>query len=270
LDNSDDISGDFRISSALVTPAPDFVDLQFDVRVENAEFEEMLDTGAAAIRARWKCSATFSSGALDLRVAPLDNGSLRCEAQLDQDDVDGRTDISLYIVAGRPLDLDLASQHGDYGGATFAVARGAVLAHAGTFSFDARKSYDPMRPPLESCFRFLKKEGKKPFVDIDSSLDEHIDVYIPEAQYEQFTDQAAMPEVQVATVVLPALVQALVDCAAETDPDVGGWKATLRSLCERHSVTGSDPLVQAQAILGDPIATGFNRLALLIQDEEGE
>lgn len=268
LDNSDDVSGDFYVSKAYVTPGAEFVDLQFDTRVENTEFAALLTDGSITLRGRWKCSATFTSGALDLDISPISNGSLECHATLDQEDLDGRVDVTLYLVAASPVELNLASQHDDYDGATFGVSRGDVVGHAGTFSFDARKSYDPMRPPLESCFRFSQKSNKTPFIEIDSSLDDYVTVNVPQAQYQQFRDQEAMPEVQMATVVLPALVQALVYCSQDQDPEVGGWKAALRNLCDRYGVTGRDPLVQAQAILGDPIATGFGRLSLLLEDEE--
>ncbi|WP_404383541.1 hypothetical protein LL946_00105 [Knoellia locipacati] len=270
LDNSDDIKGDFRLSAVSVTPTSDFVDIAFDTFIENEEIRDLYITGSLTLRARWRCTATFSSGALALTADWQPTGAIHCTAALDHEDLDGRVDVTVMLVANQQLKLQLSSQHEDYDGAEFALAQGVLAGHAGTFSFDARKSYDPMRPPLESCFRFQEKTTKKPYIEIDTSAADHVLVEIPQAQYAQFVDQSVMPEVQIATVVLPALVQALVDCAEDRDPEVGGWKATLRALSEANSRAGDSPLAQAQAILGDPLATGFKRLALLVQDEETE
>jgi hypothetical protein len=267
LDNSDDITGDFRITRAIVTPTSEAVGLQFDVRIDNAEVQSLFDAGALSLRARWKCSATFASDALELAMQQTPVRTLECTAELDHEDLDGRVDVSVVLVAAKRLGWSLRSQHEDYGTLCFDVPRGGIVANAGTFSFDARKSYDPMRPPLESCFRFVRKADKSKFIDIDSSLEERVDVFIPQGDYERFADQGGSPEVQLAAVVLPALVQALIDVQTE-EPDTGGWKAALRSLCAKHGVEGRPPLIQAQAILGDPISTGLGRLSLLLHGED--
>lgn len=270
LDNSDDVAGDFRLSAVSVTPTAEFVDLAFDVFIENSEVRDLYLGGTVALTAAWRCSATFSSGSLEPVVEIQGNGAVRCTGTLDHESLDGRVDVIVTLIAADNFDLNLVSQHEDYEGAAFTLAQGSLVAHAGTFSFDARKSYDPMRPPIESCFKFQRKANKKPYIEIDTSEDDHVLVEIPQAQYDQFIDQSVMPEVQIATVVLPALVQALVHCAEDHDPDVGGWKATLRALSEANPTVSESPLAQAQAILGDPLATGFKRLALLVQDEENE
>lgn len=270
LDNSDDVSGDFRLSAVNVTPEQEFVDLSFDIFITNAEVKELLRSGDATLRARWRCSATFNAGTLALEVETLPTGALRCSAALDHEDLDGRVDVNVTMIAAKSFSLSLATQHPDYEEATFSLRPGSLIANAGTFSFDARKSFDPMRPPIESCFKFQEKHSKKPYIEIDTSLDEHVVVHIPQEQYAQFMDQSMMPEIQIAMVVLPALVQALVDCAQDDEPDRGGWKGTLRHLVEKHPTISDNPLTQAQAILGDPLATGFKRLALLVHDEEDD
>ena len=271
LDDSDDVKGEFRFTSARVSPSAQHVDLDFTILLDNPELHRMLDAGDLALRARWRCSATMSAGGLDLRVQPQGEHLLRCSASIDQDEIDGRVDVTVLLVSERVRDdYHLDAQNEDYGASRFSLSRGHVVADDGTFAFDAKKSFDPMRRPLESCFEFQRKSTNRRFVEVDTSGVDSVIVEIPPEQFDQFAQQSAIPEVQIAAVVLPALMQAVVDLDESIGDESGGWRATLQRLIEDKNLAGKGPLVAAQSILDDPIALGLRRLDLMMTVSEEE
>lgn len=271
LDHSDDVQGEFRLTAARVDPSPLHVDLEFTALLDNAEIRSMLDAGDVALRARWRCTATMATGGLDLTVEPEGPLLLRCTSTIDQDEIDGRVEVTVLIVSTAAQDsYTLRTQNRDYGSTRFELSPGHVIADAGTFAFDARKSFDPMRPPIESCFEFKRKPNNRKFVDIDTSGVESVTVYIPAQEFDLFSQQSSIPEIQISTVVLPALMQAVVDMTESPSADEGGWQATLQQLIEEKGLAGRSPLIIAQSILEDPIRAGFARLDRVMDMEDDE
>ena len=260
----------FEVFNVKITPSVEFVDVEFDLRLTDEDLERFVRTGHAAIHARWICRSTFMTGALDLASDRIGLDTVRCRASLEQDSVDGRVDVTLMIVATQTMPhYHLRAQHDDYRGNHFHVSSGDVLGHAGDFSFHAKKSYDPMAPPLESCFRFLPSEKNHRFIEVDTSGSDTVDVLFSPSLFKQFDAQRLLPEVQISMVVLPTLMEALVSLAERSDEPIdGGWRATLTALLANRNFDASQPIAAAQSILDDPISSGLKRLSLLVQEED--
>ncbi|WP_353508753.1 hypothetical protein [Intrasporangium sp.] len=238
--------------------------IELDIRLTDIELHERWHTGEVRLVVRWKCTATFSTGLLDLNTTPVSIDTWRSVGHVAQDDVDGNVEGTVLLVANRAItDYCLLAQHPDYGNAHFDIAPGDVLGFAGDFTFDARKSFDPMQPPLEACFRFLLDESGKRFVSVDTSGRDFVDVRLPRNVFQDFVNQSQLPQVQVGMVVLPALMDALMEIEREPNFEEGGWRTTVRDLAEKKAKNAQTHFAQAQAILDDPVATGLKRLCLL-------
>ncbi|WP_460968725.1 hypothetical protein [Pedococcus soli] len=262
------MQGLFEGRTALIDQGVDYVDVRIDILFESAELRHLVDVGCAEIVARWRCSATFATGHISLTTEDIGNELVRCSGNLDQEDLDGRVDIHLLMIATRTLpQYKLLTQHSDYGDASFSLERGAILADGGTVSIEARKKYDPMTPPLESCFKFVKKSGNRRYMEVDAADDDYIRVQLPSATFDLFRSQGMLPEVQISTVVLPALMEAI-DAFKEKEstPTNGGWRGTIERLLDAKNLNDKSTLVAAQAILEDPISAGLKRLDMLSEE----
>lgn len=253
----------------LITPETDTVRIELDVRLTDPELKARWLAGDVTLVARWKCTATFTTELLDLDTRPMSIDTWRSVGHVAQDDVEGNVDATVLLVAAVPIsEYRLQQQHPDYGNACFEIAPGDVLGFAGEFTFDARKSFDPMQPPLESCFRFLVNDNAKRFVTVDTSGSDYVDVQLSRTVFDDFASQGQLPQVQVGMVVLPALMDALAEIDRDPNFEDRGWRTTIRNLAEEKAKGAESHFIKAQAILDDPVAAGLKRLRLLASIEE--
>ena len=184
---------------------------------------------------------------------------------LNQDDLAGRFRVEPEITAVVANDsYSLVKQNPDYGDTTFAIMPGDLLAHAGTLEIDAEKSYDPLNPPIDACFRFELDPTVPRGIDVDFSEQDYVVVRIASETYIPFTALAGQPQIQISMIMMPALMAALSFIQggdAEGDLlDDFGWARALKTLIDRLKVAEASPLVQAQAILDDPIGQAARTL----------
>lgn len=262
LDGSDDVSSEFLVLNPTIDVGVDHVSIMFDVRCDDPDLRRLLENGGADIAARWKCSATMRNGQLQLEATPLTPDVVRYSAVLDHQQLDGLVTVFVTSLATEVMPaFSFSRQHHDYGQAVFEIGKGDLLANGGTFSFDAKKKYDPMSPPLESCFRFVRRSDNKRFVKVNTSGDEFVEVSFPPKVYDDFASGFA-PTIQMSTVVVPALMHALEELKRSDGPapTPGGWRTTISQIIEDKKLGGRDSIEIAQAILEDPIAAAFKQL----------
>ena len=83
------------------------------------------------------------------------------------------------IAAAEIEDYRLRSQHPDYGDATFHLQPGDVIADGGYFEFEPDKLFDPLHPPLGSCFRFVSDPRLRKGIGVRFHDDEYVVVEFP-------------------------------------------------------------------------------------------
>lgn len=275
LDGSDDVLADFTLKNAKVRPFAEHVDIDFTLELTEPTLLALLETGDARLSARVHCSSTFLIREVELEPVLGNHNRGQYHFSIPQDDVSGEVSVAVKILCGRPeLEYQPSKQNPQYGDAAFRVFLGDVLADAGSFTFEPGKAYDPMQPPIESSFVFMSDPQLKKGIQVDLGETEHVIVKFPEDTFKYFQSQQTLPELQVALVVLPALVQVLSqmqrareDLAGEGDDfSDRQWFRAIENVLERSGALDDDALTQAQMILdGRPIHIALQKL-----DQESE
>jgi hypothetical protein len=275
LDASDDVAGAFEVFNVTVTPSVEDVELRFQVRMSDPDIQGLLDAGRARFSFRWTCSSTIAVGELDPTVASEHADSTGYVAWLDQQQVRRTVRVEFRVLAAELIEsYTLKGQHPDYAGATFTVMAGDVLADGGYFEFEPDKLYDPLDPPVGSCFKFMSDSKQRRGLRVQFHDDEHVLVVFPEKLLPGFAALGNRPDLQVATVVLPALMQTIQFVKENLDPGAGGedlteksWYEPIRGLVEGVGSFDDPAFDLAQKILGNCLDSSLSK-ALEMNDEE--
>jgi hypothetical protein len=256
LDAGDDVHSTFDVSQVAALATVGSVNIDFRIELTDEDLWRYIANGDASMVVRWRCAPTFKLGQM-IPTEILGFGQARqYSMQLSQDDVTGRVQLEFQIVAKRSIaNYQLAAQSEDYGANSFAIRAGDVLAIAGSTEISPDKAFDPMKPPLESCFEIVQDPSVVSGIFVDWERDESVIVRVAPTTFAQFATLSGQPKFQVAAVMLPALMATLEhlreeDNQAARDTD---WGRSVLELCARRGVEGMNSLMQAQAILEDPI-----------------
>lgn len=259
LDDSDDIDSTFQVFNIAFQPTVDDVQVRFQIRMDDPDIAELLTTDRARVSVRWTCSATLTSRELN-PVTTHHADSIEYVDWIDQQDIRGPVRVDLRIVAVAPVPGYRPSrQHSDYGGTAFDLLPGDIIGDAGYFTFEPTKLYDPMNPPIGSCFRFMADSRLRKRLEVRFLDDDYIDVAIPESLLPGLSALSTRPDLQISLVVLPALMETLGFIRRATESgdlsDLTGrhWYAPILALIDSVGSLSDPPFELAQKMLGDPL-----------------
>lgn len=261
LDASDDVSSSIEVVNVTYASSVDDVEIKFQLRMCDPDIQSLVDEGVARYSFRWTCSSTIASGELNASVHQQHVDGSTYIGWIDQQDIRGIVKVEIRIIATSQIDqYRLRNQHGDYAGASFSILPGDVLADGGLFEFEPKKRYDPLSPPVGSCFRFIADPKLKKGLNVRFFDDEHVLVAFPEKTLPGFAMLQERPDLQISLVVLPALMQTISfikeNMAAENEgEDLSGksWYTAVNRLVEESGSYQDHPFELAQKILGHPL-----------------
>lgn len=210
LDSSDDVASSIEVFNVSVTPAVEDVELKFQVRMTDPDIQALIHSGRARYNFRWRCSSTIDSGLLDDARTTQYAGSTGYTAWIDQQRIRRtvRVDVAIIAIAEIP-EYQLSLQHPDYGTATFHLQPGDIIADGGSFEFEPDKLYDPLEPPVGSCFRFASDPKLRKGIEVRFHDEEFVLVVFPRESLIGFGALRSKPSLQISLVVLPALMQTI-------------------------------------------------------------
>lgn len=273
LDASDDVASVFEVVNVVIAPGLDDIEITFKARMDDPDLSDRLAADTAHLVASWRCGATLSAGHLELDVVATHADGRIYRAFLDQERVRENVSVDVRLVAARPdKQYRLARQNPEYGDAEFEIAPGDVLGEAGTFTFAAEKLYDPLRPPIGSCFRFDKVKGRAKGIKVSFNADDVVAVQFTSALHEAFGSLKSRPDLQIALVVLPALMETITFIRANEGPDGEdmtdrAWFVALQAQIEALESEGDSALTLAQKMLAHPI-DGVLARGIIEEDDE--
>lgn len=264
VDGSDDVDSVFSIRDGVqLSTTPASVNLEFMVELDDPDMIRMLREDQVRLRLKWRCRQTLKSGEARPRKLTDYGSKARYSVELSQSDLAGMIEAELLLVANVEIvGYRLERQHLEYGDAVFVVREGDVLGIGGSFRADVEKLYDPMNPPLESCFVFRSDDSVKTGVALQFSEDDHVIVRFKPVVFENFRALGSRPDFQIGVVMLPALIGTLTQIApgmSDEDFSRRKWYFALQRLIDRYKIREKSPLEQAQIILGDPVAATLER-----------
>ena len=261
LDTSDDVASSIELFNVSVTPTVEDVELKFQVRMTDPDIKALIDAGRARYNFRWKCSSTIDSGLLSEPRTVQYADSTGYTGWVDQQRIRRTVRVEVTIIAAEEIpDYQLTAQHPDYGGSSFHLQSGDVIADGGYFEFEPDKLYDPLKPPVGSCFRFVSNAKLRKGIEVRFHDDEYVIVEFPPESLVGFGALRAHPGLQVSLVVLPALMQTIsfvkdnVD-GVSSDEDLSD-KLWFKAITDLVAGVGSleDPaFTLAQKILAHPL-----------------
>lgn len=275
LGGSDDVTSDVKVVNATIGPTHEDIEVTYTVETNDPDLWALIDGGDARHSLRWTCSATISTDEVVPDVVRRRPDSVTLRTWIDQQLVRGEISADIRVVAARPVDgFSWKNQHEDYGDATFDLQTGDTLVEAGTIVFDAKKLYDPLSPPVGSCFEFVAAPGQRKGISLNFDYDDVVKVQLPPAVHEGLAHMSARPDLQIGMVVLPALMGTL-DFLRRVldDPDAEDlsdrrWYTAIMDLVEDAGGIDESSLVLAQRILEHPLDRAL--LAGIPEDEEDE
>lgn len=260
LDASDDINSTFEVFNLSYFPAVEDIEVKFQVRMNDPTLRKLIDAGDARLIFTWTCSSTLTSGELVSCAEQAYADSTGYTAFIDQRNARGMVRLNFRIIAVSFLPEYRPNLiHEDYGDAVFEVQPGAVLADAGEAEFSPEKLFDPLNPPVASCFRFVSEPRiQRMLVKFDE--DDAVIVSFPESAFSGLSALAHKPELQIGLAVLPALAETLhfiqsQERDEQTEELVDKiWYQAIKTLMVKHGLTFENPPIEiAQRLLGNPI-----------------
>lgn len=260
LGHEDDVSSSFEIVNVYVTPGIEDIEVKFRYKTDDPDLTRLLSGGDATLIAWWRCAVTMSSGRLELIVHKDHADGITYKGWVDQRGVRDNVDVEISVVADtRMSTFSWTNQHPDYGLATFDIRKGDILAEGGGFKFSANKMYDPMQPPLGSCFRITPDSAIKRGMTLDFSDSDQIIVRMSDDMISGLQGVSHRPDLQISLVVLPALMETIYFIQKnESDPadeDLSDtpWYRAIKELMDLSSGNFDGALAIAQQILEHPL-----------------
>lgn len=241
---------------------------------------DLVASGDAVHAIHIECSATRYR-----RVVKSSQENFSFDVPADQ--LDGRVQLCCFIVAARDIaNYAIAEFHPDFGGRSFKVRKGDMLAVDRDRSFIAEKEHDPLRK-LPSIFTISKNGADDaPSIDIDIATGSKIVIRLSDElhnAYKQIAADPAMQPVLSSLIIIPALVSVLeiINTAiVNQEIDEFDEKRWFRVLAEKLKNCGyplnkmdagfnDSTLVIAQKLIGEPLLSGFRAL-VKIEETESE
>ncbi len=271
IDAADDVASVFEVLNVLIDPSQQDIEITYEIRTDDPDLIRLLESGVAMHSLRWRCSSTISAGDMKPEVTHRTSAGFKLKAWLDQQLVKGNVVADARVI----LTDDLKGhrwekQHAEYGNAQFDLLQGDILAEAGTFNFSADKLFDPLDPPIGSCFRFVRSTSRHKRILVTYDSDETVNVQIPAKTFDEFKLFGHRPDLQISLVVLPALMDTLrfiKESRNEEPLDDKIWFNAIEKLVEDRGGWEQTILEIAQKILDSPIDTAI-RTGIVTEEED--
>lgn len=272
LGNQDDINSNFGVINVVIRPSVDDVEIQFRISSDDPDLKPLLKSGKASVKARWSCSVTMSSGYIELEEVNEHVDGTTYRGWLDQQEVRDNVQVEVFLVASELLEnFSWQNQHSDYGNSTFSIQKGDFIADGGSFRFKVGKLFDPMEPPLGSCFRITVDPRQKNEMKVDFSGDDQVVIFMSEEMKDGLTQFSQHAEYQLLLVILPALMETISFIqrnegdASDEDLSEKAWYETIKKLMTTYESIDS-PFALAQTILDKPYLRALTK-PLITEDE---
>lgn len=273
VDDSDDVASTFEVINIAYEPTQEDIEIRLTVRTDDSDLAQLIATGAARHSLRWTCTATISTDEVSPELTGRTGDGWILTTSIDQQRVRGNVDADVRVIATESIaKLRWTNQHAEYGGASFRVWPGDLIADGGSFRIAADKLYDPLNPPIGSCFKFHRDAKLRKGIRVNLLAD-HVVVSLTSATFDGLVRAGDRPELQIATVVLPALMETISfikDNHADDDSeglDGRDWYVAIRAMVEEIGGFDQSPLLLAQRILENPIDRVLTSLDLDGDDE---
>ena len=262
LGHGDDVSSTFEITAVKQTSSTDSIYCQFRLALDDPEVLELLNSSRVQLAVTWACNATLQRGWTTPDLITDLTSSQLYRFHIDQNNVFGRINCGVQLIAMEAIpDYCLTNQNHGYGTFTFDLEPGDIVGVAGSFSLEAHKLYDPMQPPVDSCFRIVQSDAVTAPVDfrLDYSLQDYVRIELSKDAFERFLGLRSHPDLQVAFVAFPALIATLSEMKVGSDTEIAetGWFKSLSQLLVRNGKQETDVVEQAQWLLETPVLKGM-------------
>lgn len=271
LGHGDDLTSRFELYDVRQVSTLDHVQCTFKVILDDPDMHALIERDQVHLLAVWNCNGTLQRGLVTPELVTEMTTSRMYRFRIDQDLVFGRIDVVVQLIAKDSIsNYKPTRRNREYGDFAFAIEAGDVVGIAGSFVLDAHKLYDPMQPPVDSCFRIVRSLEVNDPMDfrLDLASPEYIRIELSQEAFEGFLGLGSHPDLQVSMVVFPALVAVLAEMKSDSEGDLvdSTWFKSLARLIMSAGVQDADVLTQAQTLLPTPALKGMRAYA----EGEGE
>ena len=275
IGNGDDVHSQLLVEDQIVvTPTPEDVEIRFNIFTDDEQVEDLVTKGEAKFVFWWHCSSTFSSGMLEPFATRKTLHGWTFECSLDQREIEGPVAIDVELVAIQEIaHFSWTRQNADYQNAKFTLRPGDYLGLAGGFTFEARKLYDPLNPPLGSFFEIVEEAKQRTPIDLGFNKSEAVTVWVSSETATELRALGPLNETKIALVMLPALMETFTRITLENSVEGGEsfddkeWYQALMKRAEDLNVDISKPLQAAQRFLANPTIGSLEEINSQIEEE---
>lgn len=259
LGHHDDVSSKFEIVNIYVTPGVEDVEVKFRYKTDDPDLGRLLDQENATLIAWWTCAVTMTAGKLELGVHQEHADGKTYIGWIDQRLLRDIVNVEIFVIAKTRMPFFFwKNQHSDYGQTTFDIRKGDFLAIGGEFKFSADKLFDPMQPPVGSCFRITPDPQIRKGMVLDFSDDDQVVIRMSDEMIAGLQGIQHRPDLQISLVVLPALMDTIYfiqkneNDPADEDLSNSSWYQAVNKLIELSGGKTDSALEIAQSILEHP------------------
>jgi len=261
--NSDDVVN--AAFQAAISVYNDRVNYYICVKLQcsSSTISELIKKGDAVYVLHVECGNTLYRAAIEFTQTER-------EIMMPAENLNSTVEVNVVAQAKRDMNKYKVDQaHPDYGGATFNVSAGDILAVSEGFTFDADINFDTLRA-MSSIMQIRERDDS---VDAPMEVDlseEKISIYLSQSDfmnYKFIRSQKVLSASLIATLVLPALMEALTVLKGDhSDVEDTRWCRCLKRRIEQAGQTlDNPPLTLAQNLLELPIKRAFMSACTMLE-----
>ena len=260
-----DVASEFSVGTIRVETTPMSINVTFDSNLTDPDLRRLLDVKKAGLRVRLSCTATMVVELVEATSILVGERLISWEFSAPQNKFSGHVSAEFLIIALVDLPaFKFELQHAEYGGSTFDLKRGDVIANGGNKTFDIEKWFDPLNPPLESFIKIVRKPEMTGKLEVSLDDDDVIKVLLPTSAHAVLGPrQNLFQSTLIGLTIAPALIHVLeqINRADGASAYTGKtWYLSLCTLLTKYGVERDDPIDQVQAILNSPFSHGIVHL----------
>ncbi|MCK5945524.1 MAG: hypothetical protein KAI24_26275 [Planctomycetes bacterium] len=261
LGNGDDVAkGSIDCSLEYMTSA-EVVELRFSgLTSGNPTLDESVRRGSATWLLRIQCARTYFRR---VWCVPGPTATIRIPGP----DLEANVDVDVRVCTTEALGWQPEGAHPDYENLSFDVLDGEVLAVGPEWRFHVEKEFDPLKAPIASWMRIVEGEHKDGAFQVDFESD-LVTIRLSRQDWKEYPgvrDRA--PDVLHSSIVLPVLMQALVELQKEKNDGLT-WKGRLSAVLDARNLREDQPLESAQELLSAPLGRSLRQLNVRLDGDD--
>lgn len=255
-----------------VDSSTDSYGLSVEFQLTSEHLRSLIDEGKAHFAVHAECPQTYFRA---LWITDMSKDSFTVESDL----LSGRVELCGFVIAGEEIRNYASPEfHPDFGGASFRVKQGDILAVAKNKKFTVDKPHDPLAKVPSIFLVTPNRERSSPPITYDATTDKIViklrwDTF---ERYKMLQASGALPEVLSSLILMPVLVSVIERYFQKLEgqdeiSDLRWFQVIRKRLAALNVQPGDlseDPVELVQRLVGEPLDRAVESLDDFLTSED--